>query len=317
MKFKTFLLEASDAAAEASGTNTALGAAYETATALHLHSITGSKNNKDSEHLKRIEAMKALHAQSMAKLPIDKQQAALEAGKKSAEAYAHSLKTNHGIDPKDVREVHHTYAGIDDLVGKKVDRAGNPHDVAIKTKDGTIHGASLKFKPGTLSNSTHNSFDKMAKSHGIDLNTKGVWDQHIKKAGLSGKSGKEVKAVRDDPKILKLNNQAQEAAGKHHAEVFNKADPKKTKKFLQTLMKSNPHTDYDYVVGSKGTSEPIKNKKHYQLVNKAKSFKFEHIGGGRVKVTDHAGNHLMTFEHRPTHGAFSSIQVNGKLGTAK
>jgi hypothetical protein len=25
----------------------------------------------------------------------------------------------------------------------------------------------------------------------------------------------------------------------------------------------------------------------------------------------------MSYEHRPTHGAFSSIQVNGKLGTGK
>lgn len=316
IKFKSFLLEAEEAA-KASGDNTALGAAYETATALHLHNSTGSKNNKDAEHVKRIQAMEKLHKEAMAKLPPEKQKAAVESGKRSAEAYMNSLKTNHGIDPKHVHEVHHTYAGIDHLVGKKVDRAGNPHDVAIKTKDGKIHGASLKFKPGTLSNSTHNSFDKLAQQHGIDLNTKSHWDEHMKKAGLAGKSGKEIKAVRKDAKVLKLNTAAQNAAGAHHADAFNKADHTKVKKFMQSLMKSNPHTDYDYVVGSKGTSEPIKDKKHYQLVNKAKSFKFDHTGNGKVRVTDHAGNHLMTFEHRPTHGAFSSIQVNGKLGTAK
>jgi hypothetical protein len=98
--------------------------------------LTASKKNKDPEHLKRIKRMQELHAISMAALPPDKQKQVLEYANNSATSYLESLKKNKGITPDKITEVHHTYAGIDNLVGKKVDRASNPHDVAIKTSAG-------------------------------------------------------------------------------------------------------------------------------------------------------------------------------------
>jgi hypothetical protein len=297
--------------------NQALGQAYETATALHLHKITGSSQNKDPEHLSRIRKMETDHESAMKKLTPEKQKQAVESGKKSAEAYVSSLKTNHGIDAKDVHQVHHTYAGIDKVIGKKVSQAQNPHDVAIVTKSGKVHGASLKFKPGTLSNSPVKSFDTTSNKHGIQTNTAGIWDQKKKEAGLAGKSGKEVKQLRDNPEIKSANAKAQHDSAKHHTDSFNKATTQQQKSFMKDITKSNPDVDYDYVVGSKGTSEPIGSKKIPQLIHSAKSFKATHNGTNLVHIHDHEGKHLMTFEHRPTHGAFSSVQVNGKYGTGK
>jgi hypothetical protein len=320
ISFLNFLLEEyleerdTSAAAAASANNNALGAAYETATALKLHSMTGSSKNKDAAHKKRIERMQALHDASMASLPPDKQKQVLEYANNSATAYLDSLKKNKGIKPEDIREVHHTYAGIDELMGRKVDRAGNPHDIAIKTKDGTLHGASLKFKPGTLSNSTTNTFDAASNAAGIKTDIAGIWNKAKKKAGLEGLSGKEIKARRDDPDIIAANKAAKAAAAKHHSEAFNAAKPEQKKAMLQSLMKTSPDLDYDYVVGSKKTSEPIMQKKHTQVVNNATDFKATHTPGGVVHIHDQDGNHVMSYEHRPTHGAFSSVQVNGKLG---
>lgn len=297
--------------------NQALGQAYETATALHLHKITGSSQNKDPEHLKRIQKMETDHEASMKKLDPVKRKEAVEAGKKSAEAYVGSLKTNHGIDAKDIHQVHHTYAGIDKVIGKKVSQAQNPHDVAIVTKSGKVHGASLKFKPGTLSNSPVKSFDTTSAKHGINTNTAGIWGKKKKEAGLAGKSGKEIKQFRDNPEVKAANAKAQHDSAKHHADEFNKASTKQHRSFLQDITKSNPDVDYDYVVGSKGTSEPIGSKNIHQLIKNAKSFKAVHNGTNLVRINDHEGRHLMTFEHRPTHGAFNSVQVNGKYGTGK
>lgn len=312
LSFSNFLIEASE-----SSQNTSMGAAYETATGLALHKMSGSINNNDPEHQKRISEMQKLHNESMEKLTPEKRNQVLDHANKSATSYLNSLKTNHGINPEDINEVHHTYAGIDNLLGRKVDRASNPHDIAIKTKDGQLHGASLKFKPGTLSNSTTNSYDNMANKYGINLNVSKVWNDAKEKAGLSGLSGKEVKSRRDEPEIKKANNEAQSLAAQHHSETFNNTEHEKNKKFLQDIMKSNPDLDYDYVVGSKGTSEPVSSKAHYQLLNNSKSLRAEHTLGGVVKIYDQDNNHLISFEHRPTHGAFSSIQVNGKLGTLK
>jgi len=319
ISFSHYIAEAKNnsAAAEASGSNTALGAAYETATALRLHALTGSSKNKNKDHLARIKAMEDLHKQSMKALSPEKRKQVLEYANNSATAYLESLKKNHKINPADIAEVHHTYAGIDSLLGKKVDRAGNPHDIVIKTKSGQLHGASLKFKPGTLSNSTTNTFDQASNAAGIKTDITGIWNAAKKKAGLAGLSGKEIKARRDDPKVLAANKAAQTAAAKHHAEAFNAAKPAQKKMMLQSLMKTSPDLDYDYVVGSKKTSEPIMQKKHTQLVNNAKDFTAQHTPGGVVHIYDQAGNHVMSYEHRPTHGAFSSIQVNGKLGTGK
>lgn len=316
LRFISFIQE-SAAAAAASSANTDLGAAYETATALHLHNLTGSQYNQDKEHQKRIQQIHAKHLDSLAKLSPEKQKTAVEYGKKSAEAYLKSLEDNHGIKGEDVLEVHHTYAGIDKLVGKKVSQAQNPHDVAIKTRDGTTHGASLKYKSGTLSNTSVRSFDQLSKDHGIETNHADIWHDHKTNAGLAGKTDKEVKAVRDNPEIKSANSAAQKASAMHHHEALSKAGTNKVRSLLQTITKSNPDVPYDYVVGNKGTAEPIHDKHHHQLIKNAKSFDVRHNGTNLVKIHDHEGRHLMTFEHRPTHGSFRSVQINAKYGSGK
>ena len=302
----------------AEGSNYELGAAYETATALHLHHNTASKNNNDPEHVERIRKAKALHDESIAKFPPEKAAEILKRGKDSANAYLKSLKDNHGIDPDHVHEVHHTYAGIDSMVGKKVSQHMNPHDVAIKTKDGKMHGASLKFSPGTLSNNPTKAFDKMSGELGIKTDTQGVWDHHTKKAGLHGMTKKQKKEVRDNPEIKDANMEAKKQAALHHTDAWNKADVDTHRKFLQHVTKSDPHIPYDYVVGHKGgTSEPIHDKHIHKLIANAKSLKATHNGTNLVHIHDHDGKHVMTFEHRPTHGSFISTQVNAKYGKGK
>lgn len=298
--------------------NYELGAAYETATALHLHNSTHSERNTSTEHLERIKKMKNLHDEAMSKFPADKQKEIMQRGKDSANAYLKSLKTNHGIHPHHVEEVHHTYAGIDSLVGKKVSQHMNPHDIAIKTKDGKLHGASLKFSPGTLSNNPTKAFDKMSTEMGIKTDTHGVWNHHSGKAGLSGMTKKQKKEVRDNPEIKDANMEAKKQSALHHTDSWNGAKHEDHKKFLQHITKSDPHIPYDYVVGHKGgTAEPIKDKHIHKLISNAKSLKATHNGTNLVHIHDHEGNHVMTFEHRPTHGSFISTQVNAKYGTGK
>lgn len=313
LRLKRFLLEANE-----SGSNYNLGAAYETATALHVHSLTGSLKNKDPEHAKRIKAMQDLHNSAMSQLSPEKRADVIKRAHDSGNAYLSSLQKNHGINPKDVHEVHHTFSGIDHLVGKKVEQQGNPHDIMIKTKGGQMHGASLKFSSGTLSNNPNATFDKMMTSHGMSVDTKGVWAKHEKKAGLSGMSKAEKKEVRDNPEIKTANDAAKKASALEHIKAWNNGKPEQHRKLLQSITKSNPEVPYDYVVGEKGgTSEPIHGKKIHTLIKSAKSFHAVHNGTNLVHINDHAGNHLMTFEHRPTHGSFISTQVNAKYGTGK
>ena len=302
---------------ENSAHNSALGHAYETATALYLHHNSGSKHNPDPAHQKKMADMKDSFRSAMKKLPPEKRKTAKSYGKASAHAYLKSLKDNHGIHPKDVKEVHHTYAGIDKLVGKKVSQAQNPHDVAIKTHSGKIHGASLKYKSGTLSNSPVKSFDNISKAHGIHTDHHSIWQSGKKAAGLEGKTQKEVKSVRHLDHIKKANNETQKMSAEHHAAAFNKASHANQKKFLHHITKSNPDVNYDYVVGSKGSAHPVNDHPIHKLIKGAKKFKAVHNGTNLVKIHDHDNKHVMTFEHRPTHGAFSSVQINGKYGTGK
>lgn len=312
--FISFIIEgAKSAAAEASETNTPRGAAYETATALWVHNNSGAKNNPAQKQ--RVAQMQAMHRDSMSQLTPEVRKQVKQYAENSGRAYLSSLQKE-GIRPADVREVHHTYAGIDHLVGKKVDRAGNPHDIMIKTNKGQLHGASLKFKSGTLSNNTHNSFDQMMRSAGFkNSNIKGTWDAKMKKLGILGHSGAQLKEIRDNPTIVKANAQAQDEAAAHHAQVFNGGKLAMQKSMLNQVMKSGPAVPYHYVVGDKGTSEAVLQKKQYKLLNGAKKLQAVTTPGGHVHVLDHAGNHIITFSHRPTHGSFRSIQVNGKLGT--
>jgi hypothetical protein len=311
LRFKDFLSEG-----KGSDLNTIYGDAYETGTALHIHHSTGSAHNKDSEHKARIAHIQQVHDEAMAKLPDHLKERAQKSAKSSASAYLDSLKANHKINAEDVHEVHHTSKGIDKLVGRAVDRKQNPHDIVVKTKSGKIHGASLKATQGTLSNNTTNQFDKEGEKSGVKTNISGIWERGKKKAGLHGLSGKEVKARRDEPKVKEANAETQREAANHHAEVFNKSKLSHQKKHMEYLMKTNPDLHYDYVNGEKGKSTPIEKVDHVKALHSAKSLHAT-IHNNVVKIHDHEGRHILSVEHRPTHGAFSSIQANAKLGSMK
>ena len=124
----------SDDSEKKGGKNYWLGAAYEAGTAMYLHEKTGARQNKDPEQQKRYRAAVKLHDQAMSHFGSGQQIEIHNAAKRSAEAYLNSLEKNHGIKRQDIQQVHHTYAGIDKVIGKKVDQQMNPHDVAVVTK---------------------------------------------------------------------------------------------------------------------------------------------------------------------------------------
>jgi len=295
------------------------GKAYEIATALHVHNMTGSKTNKDPEHQGRMQKLSKEGKESHDKLPQHLKERANKAAHASAVAYVESLKKNHGINPSDVHEVHHTSKGISHLTGKESDRIQNPHDIAIKTKNGQLHGASLKATKGTLSNNGIGTIDKHGEKSGVKTNLTKIWDEGKKKAGLEGKSNKEIKDKRDDPKVKEINKQTQAKAAQHHATVFNSASLQQKREHLRHIMKSGkPDVPYDYVSGEKGKSTPSHELPHAKSIEKSKHFTATvEKGSNLVKIHDREGNHLATVEHRPTHGAFSGIQLNTKIGTIK
>lgn len=298
--------------------NENFGVAYETATALHTHNNTGAKHNNDPEYRKKIAAIEAKGKEAFSKLPDHLKARAMESAKNSSDEYIKSLEKNHGIKADQVHEVHHTSKGIDDHVGKKTDRIQNPHDILVKTKTGKMHGASLKATQGTLSNNGIGSFDDENKGH-IKTNVSSIWDAGKKKAGLAGKSGAEIKAVRDDLKVKAINKETQGKSAAHHAERFNSGTPEQQRAHLKYIMKSgNPEVPYDYVNGEKKKSIPSHKLEHASAITNSKHF-YAHNepGSNLVKIHDEHGKHIATVEHRPTHGAFSGIQVNTKIGSMK
>lgn len=306
--FTQFLLS------EANEHNKAYGEAYETATVLHIHNNTGAKSNKDPAYQAKIKEVKRKHDAAMKSIPKHLQDKAKQAAKDSGTAYIHSLHANHGQKPADIGEVHHTHLGIDDHVGKKVDRAQNPHDLIVKGKKGFIHGASLKATAGTASNNPVKAFDK---NSGLKTNTSSIWEKAKKKAGLEGKTKDEIKKVRDKPHIVKANQETQRKAANHHSDAFNKSDLATQKKHVGFLLKAHSDLPYDYVKGEKGGSAtPHHMLPHIQALKKAKSL-HSTVDNNRVHIHDHQGNHIATIEHRTTHGSFSSPQANAKFGSMK
>ncbi|NDE05546.1 MAG: hypothetical protein EB003_13045, partial [Flavobacteriia bacterium] len=164
---------------ESNAYNQAYGSAYEMGTVLRLHEKTGSSKNNNPEYKAKIAKMQEEHKNLLGQLPPHLAFRAASASSDSADAYLKSLKERRGINPQDVHEVHHTHGGISDFVGRKVDRASNPHDLVIKgrTKTGGnfTHGASLKATSGTASNNPVGAFAAAGESHGIDLNTHHIW----------------------------------------------------------------------------------------------------------------------------------------------
>ena len=318
--FFQFMVESDESALEsANQKNSAYGEAYETATVIHLHNSTAAATNPDEKYQAKIKHVKQKHEAAMAKLPPNKQDQAVHLATKSSNAYMESLKEHEGIEPKHIREVHHTSQGISPHLNKNVDRASNPHDVLIKgVKDRKSfkHGASLKAKPGTASNNSIASFDKISKSHGIEANVSDHWDQGLKKAKLTGKTNAAKKEVRHDPKIKALNQETQRSAASSHTDEFNNATHSTKKKHLLHYLKATPDLPYHYVVGSKGSSVPIDKHPAVHAINKAKSLTST-ISNNVVHFHNEKGEHIASAEHRPTHGSFISPQVNFKFGSVK
>ena len=313
--FQEFLTEDQDS----SKNNEHFGKAYEIATALHVHHQTGAKNNTDPKYVHKMEALRMAGEESFHKLPPHLQERVSATAKASADAYLHSLKHNHKIDPQDITHIHHTSKGIGHLTGAPSDRIQNPHDIVVQTKQGQMHGASLKATSGTLSNNSVGAVDRTGEKTGIKTNLQDIWAAGKKKAGLENLSGKEVKERRDDPKVKQINRETQYKAAQHHVQAFNAGNVEEQRKHLMHLMKTDtPNIPYDYVNGTKGSATPSNELPHAKSIAKSKSFSASVSGeGGLVKIHDHAGNHLATIEHRPTHGAFSGIQANVKIGTIK
>lgn len=314
--FLSFIMELQDTekAASLSAHNKNFGEAYETATVLHIHNNTAAKNNSDSKYQSKIEEVKKKHEASMAALPDHLKKRAEEAATHSGTAYIKSLKDNHNKSPEDIHEVHHTHGGIDEHVGKKVNRAMNPHDLIVKGKNGFTHGASLKATSGTASNNPVAAFDR---NSGLNTNLSHIWKKGAETAGVGSKSTKERKEVRHQPEIKEANKKVQAEAAQHHADTFNNASHDQKKEHLHFLLKSKPDLPYDYVKGEKGGSAtPHHELPHIKAINSSKELKAT-VHNNVVKIHDEKGNHIASIEHRPSHGSFVSPQANAKFGNMK
>ena len=186
-----------------------------------------------------------------------------------------------------------------------------------KNKKSFVHGASLKATSGTASNNPAASFDRQSAEHGMWAGIPDAWTTGKKKAGLLGKSAKDIKAVRKDETIIAHNRTAQNAAAKKHVGVFNNASHEQKQTHIKHFLKATPDLPYHYVVGEKGgKSIPIDKHPAVVAINKSKSITAT-AKNGNVHFHNEKGEHLATAEHRTTHGAFSSPQVNFKFGTVK
>lgn len=319
LNFKTFLYEEVAPAVGNAG-NSAMGDAYEMGTVLHIHNNTAAKQNKDKAYQTKIADLKKKHKEALSKLSPEKQADVEKKSKDSATAYLGSLSKHEGIQPEHIHEVHHTNLGISSHMGHDVVRADNPHDLIIKGKKGRskfMHGASLKATSGTASNNASASFERQSAAHGMNTGTSKAWTEGKKKAGLAGKSAKEVKEVRKDAKVVAANNTAQQNSANGHAAAFNKAKPAQQKEHILHFLKAHPDLPYHYVVGDKGgKSVPIEQHLAVAAVNKAKKITAT-VKNNNVHFHDEHGNHIATAEHRATHGAFSSTQTNFKFGSVK
>jgi hypothetical protein len=209
--------------AEDNAHNTTYGDAYETGTVLHIHDNSAAKHNKDKTYQSSISAIRKKHNAAIASLPSEKAHKALQSAHASGTAYISSLHKHEGIKPEHIQQVHHTNQGIDSHIGRTVDRPSNPHDLIIKgtkSKKSFMHGASLKATSGTASNNAAGSFERISASHGMDTKTSATWSRGKKNAGLTGKSGAEIKAVKKKPEIVAHNQATQRKSATAHAAAF-------------------------------------------------------------------------------------------------
>lgn len=288
------------------------GQAYETATAMMMHTFAGLKVSKELQNA---------HNSATSKLPKHLAGKAIHRATKSANAYMKSLRANHGIMGKDIAEVHHTPKGVGHLTGKPSDRHANPHDIVIKTHRGDYHGASLKASSSnTLNNNTPKTADAAMAKSGITTNLAGVWTRGRKKAGLADASVADLKTKHNVKRHIEANHKTQQSSARHHTKAFNASTVKAQRKYVLHLLRSGkvkPDIPYDYVDAGKGVSTPHDRSPHVSATRGAKGFKAVR-SGNLVKIHDHTGAHIVTLEHRTTHtGPFNSPQVNTKKGTLK
>jgi hypothetical protein len=360
LQFSAFLTEASkkskkdadDEYDDANGKNDALGMAYETLTALHVHNNSASAQRMDpnnpehAENIKRINAIQASHETAMAKLSPEKQQKVREGAKNSANAYLKSLAAE-GINPENIIEVHHTNRGIDKLIGRKVSQAKNPPDIGVRLDQPHSHGqgpnkdlhfASLKLTPGTASNNGTGAIDKLGKEDPekhIPTKFDEIWKAGRKVSGIGDRTISQLSDLRRsvdkrnkpqdvDPekkalydRINQTYQTTRQAVLAHHKEAFDGATLAQQREHLSHFMKASPDASYHYVVGEKGgKSVPIDEHPNVVALRNAKSFHSE-VRGSRMHVYDHLGRHLLSVEHRSTHGPWSSTQANAKFESLK
>jgi len=312
--------------AAGSAENTKMADAYERGTILHIHDNSAAYKNPDPAYQEGITRLRAQHKKDLAALSSPaKRKDIQQKSRQSAEGYLNSLQANHGVNRKDITHVHHTNKGIDDIIGREVDRKQNPHDLMVQfsrqngKKVKGVHGSSLKATTGTASNTPIASFDR---DSGIGTNIAGVWKKHLRNAGLDGKQistadsfKPQRKKMQTQKKIIDSYRAGQAEVATHHANTFNAARLNAQKEHLRGILKLKPDVGFDLTKGD-GSSVPIEQSPHALAINKAKSFSTE-VRKNVVHFFDHNGNHVGMVEHRGVKGPMAALQANGKLGTLK
>jgi hypothetical protein len=317
-----------------SSSNTALGAAYEAATALHVHKNSGSSTNTDKKHLARIAKIQKTFDKSVKRLTPEKRKKVNDSAVASGNAYLKSLK-GEGINPDDISEVHHTSMGISDLLGTKVSQAKNPPDIAVRLKrphpygqspKKDLHFASLKFTSGTVSNNGTGSMDKLSQGdpNHFKTNFDNIWKEGRRNSGVGDRSHSEIQSLskstslkdkEDYQRLKKSHDETRKLVLAHHKETFDNATLSQQKSHLMHLMKANSDVSYHYVTGEQGgKSVSIEDHPNVAAARNAKGFHTE-VRGNSIHFYDHDGKHILSAEHRTTRGPWTSAQVNAKFGT--
>jgi len=309
---------------EANEDNDAKATAYEARVAMHIHDKTAAKDNNDPKFRDAHAETVARYHDRMSRLKPKDHEEVEKAAKTSANSYLKSLKANHGINPDDIHEIHHTAKGIDKHVGKKVNQLQNPHDVLIKTKDGKMHGSSLKMstKSPTVNNSTMKTADDMMKDAGMQGNAHDMWTAEKENRGYDKMTTKDLKAhMKSDPDLREKERldhlEHRSKIAKTQADNFNAGTHEQKRKFLDGLTKSNPDLDYDYTAGDKDYSTPINKHPAIAKIKAAKSLTAVHNGSSSYAIQDHEGNQLFHMDYRTNHGPWVGPVATGKFGNLK
>ena len=309
---------------EANEDNDAKATAYEARVAMHIHDRTAAKDNNNPLFRKAHHETQQRYHDRMSRLRQDDRDDVEKAAKTSADSYLNSLKVNHKINPEDIHEIHHTAKGIDKHIGRKVNQLQNPHDVLIKTKDGKMHGSSLKMstKSQTVNNSTMKTVDDMMKDAGMKGNSHEMWSAEKKKRGYDSMTNADLKRrFKSNPKLKEqerldhLGHRSKVA--KAQADNFNSGTHEQKRAFLDGLTKSNPDLDYDYTAGDKDYSTPISKHPAIEKIQNAKELNAVHNGSSSYAVQDHEGNQLFHMDYRTNHGPWVGPVATGKFGNLK